>query len=429
MRVEFFAGSTLIGTATLAPYNVVWTNATSGTYGLTAKARDDKGFSVTSSPVTVRISKTLKSVGNGRKKIASIQEASGSLLATSVSSNQIASLVADLEQAYIDFLSERYMFSTADRMERYLFAALFLSRSSDALSKESTPGSGVNDRLHKVDAYLSFCEDLMITGVISQNNLNRGNQVKASPNLNITQPFAGAAASPLMMLSPNLLAQLTATALTPLTSKTANSSSGSYELGDVSVTFNGQAALVRSVSPTRVTFTVPGIVSSGLAEILITSRDGFVARTTGEVIGLNPQILSRLGDTSGSGAILTSTNFTPGAFTTLTSNLMGLDNRTRLAIWASGLSTGLSNTNMSNDIWLSNGQILPNFADLVSVEARTSNGTVFKLPVEYAGAQGQLKGLDQVNVVLIPELAYAGEVQLTIVAGGKRSNSMTIVVE
>jgi uncharacterized protein (TIGR03437 family) len=177
-----------------------------------------------------------------------------------------------------------------------------------------------------------------------------------------------------------------------------------------------------------VTFTVPGIVTSGFADVLVTSRAGFVAHSTGVVIGLNPRIFAALGDTSGSGAILTAPDFTSGSFSISTSGLIGLDNRTRLAIWASGISSGLSNTNLSNDIWLSNGRILANLADLISVEAHTSDGRVFSLPVEYAGAQGEVTGLDQVNVVLIPELANAGTVQLVVVAGGKRSNPVSFVV-
>ena len=431
VSVDFFVGSQLIGTSTLAPYSLVSTNPAFGIYSVTAKAKDNKNVSVTSNPITVRISKALKSIENGRKKISNIQQSLSSSMTASapISSNQIASLMGDLDEAYLNLTNERGMFATSERLEKYLVAALSLSRASDALSQETTPVSGINNRLNKVDAYLSFCVDLMLTGVISQSNLNAAAQAKASPNLSITQPLAGATASPLMMLSPNLLALVTATASTPLTSQTASPSSGAYELADVSVTFNGRAALVRSVSPTQLTFTVPGLVTSGMAEILITSRDGHIARTTGQVIGLNPQILSRFGGTSESGAILSADSFTEGAFSTTTSSLLGLDSQMRLAIWASGISSGLQNTNMSNDVWLGNGQVLLNFADLVSVEARTSNGTVFNLPVEYAGAQGQVRGLDQVNVVLIPELANAGTVQLTIVAGGKRSNSMTVVIQ
>ena len=432
MSVGFYAGSQLIGTSTITPYSAVWSNMSSGTYYLTANAQDDKGLTVTSSPVTVKISKALKSVGNGRKRISTIQSSlnsSGFSIESSQGSAQMDSLVTDIQQAYMDFVSEETMFATADQLDKYLYAALYLSRSSDALAKQSTPSSGIVDRMNKIDAYLSFCEDLMTSGLISQSNLTKASRVNASPNLTITQPVTGAAASLLMMLSPNLTAKVTATASTPLSSQTVSSNGGLYELGDVSVTFNGQAALVRSVSPTQVTFTVPGIVTSGLADVLVTSRDGFIAHGTGVVIGLNPQIFAPFGDTSGSGAIVTATNFVSDAFSTTSPDLLGLDNRTRLAILASGISSGLSNTNLSNDIWLSNGRILANLADLVSVEARTSDGRVFNLPVEYAGAQGDVTGLDQVNVVLVPELANAGTVQLTIVAGGKRSNSMTIVVQ
>jgi uncharacterized protein (TIGR03437 family) len=90
------------------------------------------------------------------------------------------------------------------------------------------------------------------------------------------------------------------------------------------------------------------------------------------------------------------------------------------------LSSGLFNVDRNNDVWLSNGQMMENLAELVSVQARTSDGRVFNLPVEYAGAQGTLRGIDQVNVVLVPELAGAGNVQLTIIAGGIPSSSKTI---
>jgi uncharacterized protein (TIGR03437 family) len=100
-----------------------------------------------------------------------------------------------------------------------------------------------------------------------------------------------------------------------------------------------------------------------------------------------------------------------------------------LLILATGISTGLANTNFNNDIMLANGQILPNLAESVQVEARTSGGTTIKLPVEYAGIQGVLTGLDQVNVILPAQLAGAGSVQLTLVIGSVRSDPVTILVQ
>ena len=92
---------------------------------------------------------------------------------------------------------------------------------------------------------------------------------------------------------------------------------------------------------------------------------------------------------------------------------------------ATGLSSGLTNWDVSNDVWLSNGKLLENLSESVSVLATAADGRTFWLTVEYAGAQGQLPGIDQINVVLPPELASAGTVQLTVVAGGHVSNTMT----
>ena len=54
-RVDFYAGSTLIGTDTTAPYNASWTNVAAGTYSLTAVATDDGNASTTSAPVSITV--------------------------------------------------------------------------------------------------------------------------------------------------------------------------------------------------------------------------------------------------------------------------------------------------------------------------------------------------------------------------------------
>jgi predicted phage tail protein len=55
-RVEFYQGTTLIGTDTTAPYAVSWNNVSSGSYQLTAKAIDNVGASSTSTAVNITIS-------------------------------------------------------------------------------------------------------------------------------------------------------------------------------------------------------------------------------------------------------------------------------------------------------------------------------------------------------------------------------------
>lgn len=53
-RVDFFAGSTQIGSDTTAPYSANWANVAAGTYSLTAKAVDNDGATTTSATISVR---------------------------------------------------------------------------------------------------------------------------------------------------------------------------------------------------------------------------------------------------------------------------------------------------------------------------------------------------------------------------------------
>ncbi|MBD0260640.1 MAG: hypothetical protein ICV83_33395, partial [Cytophagales bacterium] len=52
-KVEFYNGSTLLGSDATAPYAFTWSNVAAGTYTLTARATDDKGATGTSAAATV----------------------------------------------------------------------------------------------------------------------------------------------------------------------------------------------------------------------------------------------------------------------------------------------------------------------------------------------------------------------------------------
>lgn len=54
-QVEFYAGLTKLGTATVAPYVLTWSNAVAGNYALTAVATDNSGTTVISAPVNVSV--------------------------------------------------------------------------------------------------------------------------------------------------------------------------------------------------------------------------------------------------------------------------------------------------------------------------------------------------------------------------------------
>lgn len=55
-KVEFFNGSTLVGTATQAPYTLTWNAVAAGTYAITAVATDDLGLAATSAVSNVTVS-------------------------------------------------------------------------------------------------------------------------------------------------------------------------------------------------------------------------------------------------------------------------------------------------------------------------------------------------------------------------------------
>jgi len=54
-RVDFYAGTTLIGSDSSAPYSVTWSNVVAGSYSLTAKAVDNGGASTTSAAVAITV--------------------------------------------------------------------------------------------------------------------------------------------------------------------------------------------------------------------------------------------------------------------------------------------------------------------------------------------------------------------------------------
>lgn len=64
-QVDFYYGSNqLIGSDTTAPFSIVFTNAPSGTYSLTAKATDNRGGVTLSSPVTITVSTNLGDIAD-----------------------------------------------------------------------------------------------------------------------------------------------------------------------------------------------------------------------------------------------------------------------------------------------------------------------------------------------------------------------------
>ncbi|HET6861399.1 MAG TPA: hypothetical protein VFH91_00085, partial [Pyrinomonadaceae bacterium] len=164
-----------------------------------------------------------------------------------------------------------------------------------------------------------------------------------------------------------------------------------------------------------------------VSEIIVSSQDGYVSQGLVTVFQGGSRILTMEDTDNGPAVAENGHKQTAANFQVTTPENFGTDKRTRITFFATGISGSALNSNPNNDVNL-NGVIRPNFAESVSVEAQLSNGQVISLPVEFAGAQGVLPGLDQVNVVLDSALQGTGNVKLTLVVNGQRSNGPSIFI-
>jgi chitinase len=64
-KVDFYAGSAIIGTATASPYSFTWSNVAAANYTLTAVATDNSGATTTSAAVAIVVSSNTGGGGNG----------------------------------------------------------------------------------------------------------------------------------------------------------------------------------------------------------------------------------------------------------------------------------------------------------------------------------------------------------------------------
>ena len=54
-KVEFYSGTTLLGTATNSPYAFIWTGVPAGNYAVTARATENLGVTATSTAVNITV--------------------------------------------------------------------------------------------------------------------------------------------------------------------------------------------------------------------------------------------------------------------------------------------------------------------------------------------------------------------------------------
>jgi uncharacterized protein (TIGR03437 family) len=437
-KVEFYQGGNLIGTDTSSPYSVVWNSVPKGSYDLTAKATDNTGLSSSSAIVSITVTNSPNSVNRAKGRAGSLVTQTqalsyeGAADSSNVSNTALASditlLTADIEQAYSEFQAEASSFgSTMPAIDAQLSSAILFSKATAGLALKAASSPNIKNNLMRVTTHLAIAEDLMRYGSITKSTLDAATTTKTRTNIVVGLANIGAVAPSgigLISGTGNVQPMVTQTAVASLLAD----GTLPYEVSGLSVTVNGVAVPVYYASPTNVRFFLPPDVSEGMVEVIVSSQDGYVCEGLVSVERNVSRIMTTNDDDNGSIAIANGQNLIASNFNVTSPGYFGSDKRTRLTFFGSGISGSVVNSDPSNDTTV-DGKARANLAEGISVEARLPNGTVMTLPVEFAGAQGVVPGLDQVTVILRPELKGAGIVQMTLIVGGRRSSSPTVVIQ
>ena len=174
-------------------------------------------------------------------------------------------------------------------------------------------------------------------------------------------------------------------------------------LSSTSVEINGVLAPLFYVAPGQINLVVPSGLAAGTATVVIRTTASTTTKSGTALVGASaPGVFTSDASGAGAGAILNAVTYQPAPFLVQTAE-NGADPRTRLAVYGTGLR----------------------YADTVTALAQDPAGDRYPLTVEYAGAAPGFFGLDQVNLLLPPDLDGAGAVSLSLVADSNAANVVT----
>jgi uncharacterized protein (TIGR03437 family) len=353
--------------------------------------------------------------------------------APSVSAAEINVLQANIDAAYAAYAAESKQFPASAHIDGGLRVSLYFSRASEALAAAGVLPTGVQNRLQITTSRLAQVSELMLpsAGGTAASFAHAPSAVANLAVVGAANTFSSASMSP--VLSPLSLGTITGDAAqSPLarasvTAERIGDAPLPFELAGASVSVGGRAASLLYVSPSRISFVVPQGLPQGELEMLVTSQDGYVSRGSIVVNTVAPALFTANGSGAGQALALNGNEPAHASYDVNSPHALGADKRTRVTLFATGISAGATNIYPANDVRMENGRIVVNVAEALTVEARCADGRLYHLPVEFAGAlEGRMPGLDQVNVLLHPEMRGAGLVDLTIVVNGQRSNTAAI---
>jgi uncharacterized protein (TIGR03437 family) len=210
-------------------------------------------------------------------------------------------------------------------------------------------------------------------------------------------------------IAPDSLATIFGSNLSLATASAALDSNGQLPtvLGQTSVAINGIAASLLFVSPGQINLVVPDGLTAGTATVVVRSTaSGSAQSGTALVATTAPGIFSLDASGSGAGAILNAINYNLAPFLVLTDDGAS-GTATVLAVYGTGLR----------------------FAGTVTALAQDSAGNRYSVTVQFAGAAPGFFGLDQVNVLLPPDIDGAGIVSLVLTGDNFTANVVTFQMD
>jgi uncharacterized protein (TIGR03437 family) len=191
------------------------------------------------------------------------------------------------------------------------------------------------------------------------------------------------------------------------------------ELAGTSVEVNREAARLLYVSSVQINFLVPGDATGTVDVVVRNTAASAPQSATMQVQNTAAAVFSVDATGKGPGAILNGVTNAAAPFLVETPEIAGSDQRTRLAVYATGLRYA---GNSSHD------PSIVNVAANVTAQGKDAVGNTYNFTVEYAGPGPCCFGLDQVNIVLPPELDGAGVVSLFLTAETGTSNVVSFLM-
>lgn len=175
------------------------------------------------------------------------------------------------------------------------------------------------------------------------------------------------------------------------------------EVAGTRVEINGKAVGLIFVSPGQINCVLPDGSATGRLDVLVRSGTGVKSRGVVDVEAVAPGLFTVNASGTGPGSILNAITFAQAPFLVETLEIPGDDQRTRLAVYGTGIRG----------------------AEQVTATVTDDRKQVIEVEIQYAGPAPGFFGLDQINIVLPADLDGSDDASLTVVCDSIPSKPVT----